>query len=168
MPDSCAMVGSTCYGVCNTCAVGCTYHHPSLCVLLHILCAAAHATCLVCAAVLMLICPSTVSACCWALCFKLLHLDESMYAHAAQNNGFLEMNVCIDVLRVISLLAVRLIEDGRHVNAVGMCISLLAKMVECAPSLVIKSVLSSNIFGTANPKFSSGGLLFSVRFFRFS
>ncbi|KAG0491610.1 hypothetical protein HPP92_005008 [Vanilla planifolia] len=101
-----------------------------------------------------------------ALCFKLLHLDESMYAHAAQNSGFLEMNVCIDVLRVISLLAVRLIEDGRHVNAVGMCISLLAKMVECAPSLVIKSVLSSNIFGTANPKFSSGGLLFSGALFQ--
>ncbi|KAG0493658.1 hypothetical protein HPP92_004652 [Vanilla planifolia] len=100
-----------------------------------------------------------------ALCFKLLHLDESMYAHAAQNNGFLEMNVCIDVLRVISLLAVRLIEDGRHVNAVGMCISLLAKMVECAPSLVIKSVLSSNIFGTANPKFSRHG--YDATSFRF-
>ncbi|XP_020681493.1 uncharacterized protein LOC110098887 [Dendrobium catenatum] len=83
-----------------------------------------------------------------ALCFNLLHLDESLYTKAARNNGLIEQNLCIDVVRFISSLTVHFIEDGGHGSNIAICLNILAQMLQCAPSHVIDMVLSSNIFGT--------------------
>ncbi|KAH0451385.1 hypothetical protein IEQ34_018684 [Dendrobium chrysotoxum] len=79
-----------------------------------------------------------------ALCFNLMHLDESLYTKAARNNGLIEQNL-IDVVRVISSLTVHFIEDGGHASNIAVCLNILAQI---APSHVIDMVLSSNIVGT--------------------
>ncbi|XP_020587273.1 uncharacterized protein LOC110029360 isoform X2 [Phalaenopsis equestris] len=101
-----------------------------------------------------------------ALCFNLLHLDESLYTQAARNSGLIEQNMCIDIVRVISSLTVRFIEDGGHASTVAICLNILGQMIKCAPSHVIGMVLSSNIFGTPNINSSSGAWLLSGEFSR--
>ncbi|KAK8966953.1 hypothetical protein KSP40_PGU001244 [Platanthera guangdongensis] len=94
-----------------------------------------------------------------ALCFNFLHLDESLFTQAARTNGLIDQNLCIDVVRVISFLVVRIIDGDGQTSTVGVCLSILAEMLKCNPSRVVDVVLSSNIFGTGVVSSSGAWLL---------
>ncbi|XP_077246551.1 nucleoporin (DUF3414) isoform X2 [Tasmannia lanceolata] len=96
-----------------------------------------------------------------ALCFALIHIDNSLSVQAARMNGHINENLSVDVVKIICTLVSKLAPSVNSVAVMSMCISILSKMLKCLPSHVAAVASTANVFGTGSRDLSSGTWLLS-------
>lgn len=96
-----------------------------------------------------------------ALCFNLLCFKKSVPIKAFQNSENNEMNVQVDLVKIICTLAFNFMQDVNNSHILSICIHILAKILKCAPCHVVDVVSRSNIFGKTNSGSSSTTWLLS-------
>ncbi|XP_074569458.1 uncharacterized protein LOC141826101 [Curcuma longa] len=94
--------------------------------------------------------------------FALMSMDKFLPARSSRINMQLDVDMRVDVVKIICTLIFKSIQDLRNAQMLSISLDILSEMLKCAPSHVIEVVVRLNIFHIHTSDTSSGAWMLSV------
>ncbi|XP_042423045.1 uncharacterized protein LOC122010593 [Zingiber officinale] len=93
--------------------------------------------------------------------FALMSTDKFLPARPSRINMQLDIDMRVDVVKIICTLILKSIQDIRNAQMLSISLDILSEMLKCAPSHVIEAVVRLNIFHIHTSDTSSGAWMLS-------